>query len=374
MKIIVKGIHALIVLVLLSCSKDDSPEIDTLSEPDISVTLIGEDSERVYQFKYDSANKIWEQFDLTQEIGIGGSYLTLRQNGDLVSFYAFSSGNFSLFQKNVVTGTSSVEANFYAENQQRNTLWGTNDEKNIYLGFFAPPGTRNFGVLTINIDSGAQTELIIDFDIQTSYQPIYHQGKLILTYRDASDDYKVAVVDTASNSIIALLEFGALVPNIFIDDFGDVVILKSNQGENYSYTIYDANAFDPRSTADFSLTRYFDPGSLTARLIGEKLFYFRSYVQPAEVRFGPASFDFSTDSEILLDMERIVNEVEENNGNGIQLISHGIDETTKHYLVGYKNVTSLNNIDGGMMVISYDGELIENVELPFVPTYFLTKE
>lgn len=189
---VVKGISVLIIFVLLSCSKDEGVETGTINEPDIDVILVGEDLERVYQYSYNSLNDSEIQSDLAQELGLGNSYITLRQEGNLLSFYIFASGNFSLIQKNVETGASSLETNFYVENNERNIIWSTNDQQNIYLGFFEPQGSSNFGVL---------------------------------------------------------------VPNIFIDELGDVVILKSNQGENYSYAIYDADTFEPSVEIDFSLTR-----------------------------------------------------------------------------------------------------------------------
>lgn len=92
------------------------------------------------------------------------------------------------------------------------------------------------------------------------------------------------------------------------------------------------------------------------------------------MRFGPASFDFNTNVETLVDMERIVNEVEGDKGKGIQLISQGIDEKSGSYLVGYANLNESNRLDGGMLIVSFEGELIKNIELPFVPTYFLAQE
>ena len=374
MKRCLMGVFALIILGALSCSKDDGVDTDTVREPDINVMLIGEDSERVYQYNYNAANDTEIQTDLTQELGLDSSYLTLRQNGDLLSFYTFASGNFSLIQKNVATGASTIEANFYAENSKQSILWGTNDEQNIYLGFFSPERTSNFGVLTIDISSGFQSELLIEEDIQNSYQPIYHQGKLILTYRDNLDNYKVAVVETATNSILTTLKFETQIPNIFIDDMGDVAILKSDSGENYSYTIYDASSFAPIDEGDFSLRRFFNPGILTARLIEEKLFYYGLYVQPAEVLFRPSVFDLNMDVETLFDMEGIVRRVEEASNKSIQLVSQGIDQKSRSYLVGYSNLGNADIFDGGMLVVSFDGELIRDIELPFVPTYFLIRE
>ncbi len=89
-------------------SKDDSLEIDTRSEPEIDVILVGEDSERIYQSNNNSLNKEEVQCDLTQELGLSSSLLSLLQNGNIFSFYTFASGNFSLIQENVETGVSSL--------------------------------------------------------------------------------------------------------------------------------------------------------------------------------------------------------------------------------------------------------------------------
>lgn len=374
MKISLKGVLAFAIFAFLSCSKDDGGETVSLSESEINVILIGEAAERVYQYSYNSTDDAGIQTDLTQELGLENNYLALRQQGNELSFYTFALGKFSLFRKNVETGVSSFTENFYSENFGRTVLWGTNGDRNIYLGFFEPQNSSNFGVLTIDIETGVRTDLKIEDAIQTSYAPIFHQGKLILTYRDVSANYKVAIVDTDTNTIQNRLEFGALVPNIFIDEFGDVVILKSNRGENYSYAIYDPITYESSADIEFSLTRFFDPGFLNARLLNQELYYYQSFVQPAEVQFGPASFDLNTNLETVVDMIRIVNEIENNNGKSVRLISQGIDEESGVYLLGYANLNNSNTIDGGMIIVSFEGELIKNIELPFVPSYFLIKE
>ena len=73
-------------------------------------------------------------------------------------------------------------------------------------------------------------------------------------------------------------------------------------------------------------------------------------------------------------MERIVNEVEGDKGKSIQLISSGIDEKSVSYRAGYVNSNDSNTLNGGMLIVSFEGELIKHIELPFVPTYFLTQE
>ena len=82
---------------------------------------------------------------------------------------------------------------------------------------------------------------------------------------------------------------------------------------------------------------------------------------------------FNTNTETLVDMERIVNEVENDMGKSIQLIAQGIDWKSGSYLVGYANLNDSIRLDGGMLIVSLEGKLIKNIELPFVPTYFLAQ-
>lgn len=356
----------------ISCSKNDAGADEKVIVQPISFIAIGENEERVFQFVFDSKAENQEQTDLTAELGVNTTYLTLREDGNVLSFYSFASGKFSLAQKNVQTGATTLIADFYTETNERSILWGSNDEKSIFLGFFEGVGSSNFRVLTVEIASGTSVELIIEDNIKTSYQPIYHQGKLLLTYLDASNNYNISVIDVATNSIQKKLEFGKRIPNVLLNDFGDIVILKSEQGENYSYVIYDSVTLESNTEVDFALRRYFDPGVLSARLIENKLLYYSLYVQPASIKFGPAFFDFETNTETLLDIERLVFDFEVEKGQSIQLISQGYNEANEAFLVGYANLNDNAVIDGGVLIISYEGKLIENVALPFAPTYFLT--
>ncbi len=374
MKICGLSVSALLFLILFSCSKDDGGTIDGPSESVIDFVAIGEDTERVYQYSYNSANEIEEQLDLTQELGVSNTYITLRQKDNLLSFYEFDSGNFSLIQKDIATGFNATETNFYRENDERNILWGTNDENTIYLGFYEPEGSSNFGLLQIDNTTGSRTGLAIEEAIQMSFQPVYHRGKLWLTYLDLSNNYKIAIIDTESFSITRLLNFGAFLPNIFINDEDDVVVLKSIQGENYSYTVYDANSLEPGVEFSFALTRYFDPGFLNGRFIEDKLYYYVFYAQPADFRFGPAYFDLNSNEETLIDFISIALQVENELGKNIQLTSQGIDEENGTFLIGYANLNNSTSLDGGVIAVSFEGELLENIELPFVPTYFLTRQ
>ncbi len=372
MNISSKVLVALCLMLSFSCSKDSLSSQGDVSGEAINFVAIGEDAETVYQYRFSAATNTGTLSNLTQEQGIKNQYITIREVDDVLSFYSFSGGNYTLVQLDVETKSNRVYENFYQESDKRSILWGTDNANNVYMGFFGPIGTTNFGLLTIDLETGAQQELMVAESIQNTYQPFYYQGKLLLTYLDGVGDYQIAIIDTDTNTIQKRLDFGKSVPNILINEDGDFAILQSAQGEQYSYAVYDAVSLEPILSRDFALRRYFFPGALKARFIGDRLIYFSLYVQPAFVPFGPAFFDFSTDSETLVDMEGIVAEVEQDLQKGIILLTQGYDAGSQTYLIGYANKDTGTSLEGGVIAISLEGKLIKTFELTFVPTYFLS--
>lgn len=372
MKIFKKGLGVLCLILSFSCAKDPLPSEGDVNGQAITFVAIGEDAETVYQYRFNAATDTGTLSNLTQEQGIKNQYITIRQVGDVLSFYSFSGGNFTLVQLDVVTNTNRNFENFYQESDQRSILWGTDNASNAYMGFFAPQGSKNFGVLTIDLETGAEQELMVAEAIQNTYQPFYYQGKLLLTYLDGTGDYQIAIVDTDTNTIQKRLYFGKSVPNILVNEDGDFAILQSEQGEQFSYAVYDALSLEPVLSRVFALRRYFFPGALKGRFIGDKLVYFSAYVQPAFVPFGPAFFDFNADTETLVDMQGIVAQVEQDLQKGIILLTQGYDQGSGSYLIGYANKDTGTSLEGGVIVISLEGKLMKTLELPFVPTYFLS--
>ncbi len=355
---------------LTACvGNDDNPPADPISKtPDF--TVLGEDTANILHYAYSAATGQGTLINLTESFNVPRQFITLRQVNKLLTFYSFASGNFTALQFNSVTGDSKSYENFYANNPERSVIWGANSENKLFMGYYSPEGSSNLGVLIINPQASNTTELNIAFNTRGVFQPFYYDNRLIIPYLDAGDNYKAAILDPDAGVLLRTIDFGTAAPSILIDNAGDIVIFTGINNSTYGYTVYDSHTFDILSESEFSLNRFFSPGPLEANLIDGVLYYLNFYAQPSAVPFGPAVYDFEKDENRILDMIAIVQEVQEELQAPIILTAFGYHKEGNTFLVGYTKEGS-TLFEGGILVISDQGKLLDNIPVPFVPIYIV---
>lgn len=357
-------------LFLLSCSKEDDMATVEVEER-ISFELIGVNQDAVFQYRHDGTLDSTVETNLTNEIGVNTNYLTLRQSGSTLSFYSFDSGKFSLFQKNVDTDEVQVYNDFYTNTSARSIVWGTNNDTSVFFGFYNPQGTTNLAIRNITLNTLEGTDLSLEFNINTLYPPLYHNGKLFVTYRTNALEYKIGVYETETNVIQQTLSFGNDAPSILIDDNGDLAVFKFSSEANTTLDILDFNTLDRVQEFSPTLSQRFNPGPINAKLIDNKFYYEFEYSQPFSIERGPAIYDLATSTNSIIDLPNLISEVEIANDISINIFSQQYNAKERFFLVSYSEFTNDSQLRGGAMVISDEGKLLENVELNFVPVYFI---
>lgn len=361
----------LFVILLISCSKDgvSDKEEENVTIPDFK--LIGEDAQYIYQYTYKGSLSQGTQINLTQSLGVPPNYLTIRQVSEVLSFYSFSSGSFSVLQQNVATGQSNAYPNFYSISDERSIIWGTNSEDLLFLGYFSPIGSNNFGLRTIDPVTGQSTDISIALNIDKAYDPLYYQQRLILSYRGADDNYYITVFNTETRTIMQTFDLNSDIPNILIDELGNLGIISGKENNTFAYQVYDIESLILINEVYFSLNKYLAPGPLKGSIYENTLYYSNFYAQPSSVPFGPAYFDFVLDNNVVIDMISIVRQVEEETQFSIDLTAMQYIASAEVFVMGYGNIDNANTIVGGILIIAKDGTLLERIEVPFAPTYFI---
>lgn len=361
----------LLLLATGSCSKDSmsGTEEEQVLLPDFR--LIGEDTENVFRYTYDGFAGSGTETNLTQSLGVDPLYLTLRQVGDDVSFYSFASGRFSLIQVNTFTGQAISYPDFYTVTDERAITWGTNSEDLIFLGNYSPKGSRDFGIRTLDPSDGSFTDLPIALNIQQAYAPLYYRQRLMFTYRDESGSYKIGIFDAENRTLMRTLDFNTGIPNVLIDDLGNIGILVGLGNSIFTYRVFDIETLDQLSETPFTLDVFLPPGPLQGSVFGSTLYYTEFLAQPSEVPFGPAFFDFGTNTGSEIDILGVVQQVEADTGSNVDLTAIRYYNDAGVFLVGYADTDFQNGLNGGVLVISNTGQLQARIPLPFVPTYFV---
>ena len=360
----------LLVVFLWGCASDDQDPPPVVVSELRDFTILGEDLENVYQYTYRVGGE-GEVVNLTQLDNLSKQFLTLRQNGETLTFYTFSEGNFSAIQRNVQTGESRFLENIYNVSDDRSVIWGTNSPEKLFFGYYSPRGSNNFGMRTVDIFTEAVTDFPIEANVQNVYEPLYYSGKLFVTYRSATGEYRTLTYDASDLALLASWDFGSAIPSVFIGEAGDVVIITGAGGNSYLQTLYDFDTLEKLEETPFDLNRFFPPGPLEAQLIGNRLYYLNFYAQPSLIPFGPAIYDFILKENRIIDMVGIVQELEQESGEPITLTAYGYLAEGKTFMLGYTRDFNSGLFQGGVLVISETGEVLENIQTPFIPIYFV---
>ncbi len=360
----------LLALFLISCvGNDDSSVAESVSRvPDF--TLLGEDTSNIYQYRFEASTGNKTMINLTDELRVPRQFITLRQVDNLITFYSFSDDNFSAVQTNVTTGESQALDNFYTNSPERSVIWGANSENKLFLAYYSPIGSSDLGVRFIETGTGTARDVSLEVTTRNVFEPFYRKGKLFVPYENVSSGYMVAVLDTESETLLETMDFGNNIPSILSIDDGNIAIFLRSSGNAYEYRVYDIDTLVLLSTTDFNLSRFFLPGPVEADIIGDILYYLNFYAQPFPIPFGPALYDFSTGQNRILDMVSIVQEVESELNATLILTAFGYKPEGRSFLIGFTTEGS-PLFQGGLLVVSDEGVLLDRLTLPFVPIYIL---
>jgi hypothetical protein len=361
-------ILAILALSFIACSSDDDGGNVPSGNSTLQFTVIGEDLDNVYQLSYDSSLESQNIINLTTELGVGPNYLTLRQTDDLVSFYSFSGGRFSLYLKEIETNAIQVFNDFYTNTPQRSVTWGLNDKTNVFFGYFGPFGSPNLGLQDLTFDGNDETDVVVDFNVDATFGPLLFDGKVYMAFRDNLGNYKLRFYDTTTKSVGPTLDFGTTAFSFFISETGDVAVVKVEA--NPTLELYRADDLGFIESYDLNVNLGFNLGVVDdALLIGDNLYFNFVYPQPSRFVEGPAIYNLQTDEVTILNIGGLVNLVESEIGKSVLLINQVFDSVNNVFLMGYG--TSGNEVEGGVIVASENGELLARIELPFFPTYFV---
>lgn len=360
-----------LILLFVSCNSDDTNTIDIEEEievPIASFSVIGQDVNEVYQFDFNAESNAGTLINLTQDFSISTDYLTLREVDDILSFYFFSDGAFSLIVKDVKTGASATYSDFFANSPGRSVAWGINNESNVFFGFFGPNGTRDIGIQDVNLQSDVVQDSAVDSDIDFIFQPVLFEGKVYFVYRDNARNYKFTFYDSNAQNVGPILNFGDIPISFLLTESNEIGIVKN--GVNASLELYDPITLILQEALPLQFNTGFSAGPIDGAVYENGILYYAfPFVQPAEFPAGPASFDTQSQENNLIDFFSIADQVEDELGQRIGLTVQVYDAITNVFLVGYEVLDQ--SARGGVLQIDVNGNLIANVSTTFVPTYII---
>ena len=362
---------ALAALFFWNCSNDDMNGEELEASNDIpDFQIIAEDETNIFWYTYEAMSEQGNTVNLTLEDNVDRNYISLRQVGDVISFFSLRDGSFSLLQKNVNDQSTRSIEDFISVSPERSIIWGAVSEDQILMANYNPPSSGQMGIRSLDISTGLFEDTPLASGVADTGNPLYYQERLFIDYFDNTGQYNMVVMDTENLELLRFFDFGDSIPNFLIDDNGNFVLLVGDQG-NYRQEVYDVVNMDLIDQSTFVLEQVFLPGPLDAYLEDDRLYFQYILTQPSPVATAPAFFDFNTSENQIVDIVSIRDEVIAQQGKTISLTAFGFDRLSRTYMMGFGLSAADESFDGGVIVINENGDLIDVIELPFVPTYFI---
>lgn len=356
------------------CSADDSDPGPGPGDADSMVPdflALGEDLEHVYLYSYSQDNETERVIDLSEEQEVFPSFLTVRQYDEVLTFYSFFEGRFSAEQRNLSTGSTQSLPNVYEVSNDQSVIWGTNTSSHMFFGYYSPVGSGNFGMRAVHIEDQETREILVENGVQNVYEPLLHEGKLFLTYRSGEGIYRTAIFDATTLERLASWDLGMETASLFLSAEGDMAVIRGDEDGGYVRETYDLLSLEATDALAFQLNRFFSPGPVQAALADDILYYLHFYAQPSRVPFAPAYYDFIRAENSILDMPGIIADLEAETGQTISLTAFRYDTGSRSFLLGYTRDYQKGEFEGGVLVISREGDVLATFPTPFIPVFFL---
>ncbi|TDQ32690.1 hypothetical protein [Zeaxanthinibacter enoshimensis] len=363
----------LLVLILVGCNSDDL-EQSGRTEPQLTdLTVIGEDLGNVYRYNYRAETGTGVLLNLSEEYQLPPNFLTLRQDGELLTFFSVGNGYFSALQLEVGGNSPRYLQNFYPITGERSVTWGTASASQVFMAYYSPRGSKNLFVQILDLAAEVQADLSIAFNIREAYDPIYRENRLLVPYLGTDGIYKLAVIDTRQGILLQQLDLGTGVPSIFLEESGNIALVRRTLENDYNLEVYDFNSIQLLEEYSFNVNRFFEPGPLQASMVAGRMFYTHFYAQPAAVPFAPAIYDFTGGGNTILDMPSIENAVSAELMQDLRLTFVNYLPGSKMFAVGYYEDRQEPEVRGGILLISEAGELLERITFPFAPSFIMER-
>ncbi|MGW9684725.1 hypothetical protein [Flagellimonas sp. 2504JD1-5] len=357
-----------IIFGLVGCASDDQPQENSPKLKEGSFVAVGEDLNNVFQYNYNAVSKTAVTFDLTQDIDVPADFLALRQRNEFLSFFSFSEGRFSLALKNIVTGQTNKYPDFYTNNTERSIAWGVHQDSEVFFAYLERTGSRNLGILELDLTDSNETEITIDFNIADVFEPLFYEEMLFISYIDAQGNYKLTAYNTATKAVGTILNFQSTPISLLISDVGDLVVLKGQPQTELEK--YDSKTLAFLEKTPLNARFGFLPGPIEDMfLVDEQIFFNLEYAQPSRLFSAPATYDLVSQETKNIDLFALVEKVEEEIGQPLRITTQIYDKSEQVFLIGYG--TFDDNVLGGVFQASLEGDLLHNITFPFFPSYFV---
>lgn len=359
------------ILFLLSCSNEDpgtTPEEEELEmmrfDVPFDITVLANLDGDDFQVDINQGALVsdTEPVNITNNLGFPDQ-VRRSVRGPLVS-YMVSFQDTPVWQRNTSTGEEVVQTNFFSSaiDPLFTTIRVLNSQNTLLTFFQNLEDTEEQYLNIYNVATGLSSDLLLGTgdDFSSLVLNSFIQDELLsLFFVDADDTLSLVIVDLVTGALVD--RFAAANVRSQTLNGRDLVFILADGG--YVFYNVDTRAFTPVVEEPFLLP---PNGSFSSRFQGNRMFFTTTVQQPNVVNFGPAIFDFDTNTlqefNVFNLFQRFITEIRP----GIDSVSFSdwdIDFESETLITTYNFFLPNGTRAGGVLFLDFDLEVRQNVEL-----------
>lgn len=356
----------LVLIVYVSCSPTDNPEEAENSAELFEVSVFAKDRESVFQVDLKRNNENPTVTNLSETMGAPFNYNDLKIKGSGISFFRLEGSSYAVSHKNVATGNI-INSDLMCEpGESEMRLFPIVSENELAMVTSVKTGENQYeNYLKIYEGTGSACDRILlqGIDIRKRAGLFLHQGKVFAYQQEGTGVFALIKLNRETGEQEEKITFDTEF-RVSMNEENIFIVFPEGNWQSYSL-----ENFSPQNEGDVA-SRYLiaESGIYNYTFHGDRMTFQLPYPQPSALASAPAVYDWAENEvthggdSFLLD---VLQEAEREMEQSLRITTTKVNLENNIIVAGYEQLRS--EVKGGILYLTFDGEIIENVRLDLIP-------
>lgn len=361
----------LFLALIYSCSNSDEGGVAPPLDPEVNlpfdISVFAGDSEEIFQVDILANLEEPEVINLTQTLGVTAGIQEVQIDGSKFTFLRLDPAGYSFWQKDVLTNTTIKRTPICEWVEGENALFPlTSGGKvalltSVYIG--QQEWENNLNVYDPFSTGCSRFPINDPFFIHSSTRAKLHQDRLYLSIPEDPTGPSLIVVNANTGEHEGKLTFEMAFRGILSNEH---LYILFHTGDYRAYRLSDLSLETEGIIGDHRINTL--TGIFSSTFRGKRMVFDFPYPQPSPLSTAPAIFDWESNTITHggdFYLSNAINSVAMENSQSLGLTVARVNLEKNLVVAGYKNHNEHNK--GGVMYLNFDGEVLLNIPLDYVP-------
>lgn len=361
----------------ISCStSDEGGEVPPVSAEDmvpVDISVFAKKNENLFQVDILGDPEDREVINLSETMGIPYIFQEMNIDGPKVTFFTLGGGSWEFWQKDVITGNTMRRSPICDPVDGEGWRFGKSSEDQLALMTVINQGHEWENYLRVYDPATDSCSRFFINDMwlpAPEYAHLYKERLYVYSRSEQEAEFSLTIYNSNTGEQVERLTFGTEFRSTMSEE---QLYLFFPNGNYRTYSLTDYSPTAEGSTGNRNLFR--TSGIYPTDFKGNKMAFDYSYSQPAPLSSAPAIYDLSVNEITHGGDFYLVDALRELQNQKEQVVVHTtvqVDLNSNIVIAGYKIYDESET--GGVLFLNFDGEILMDIPLDYVPFRIMIRE